>query len=164
MFRRILVPYDGSEFSDRALELALDVVREGGADLTVCHVMESTVYVAELAYGSMDSRAALEAREQTGIELLAEATARARQAGVNATTKLLAGDIVPSILEFARSNNADLIVMGSHGRSGWQRALLGSKTEGLVRRCDIPVLIAPCHKHASHAHNDAAAEAYSTLL
>jgi nucleotide-binding universal stress UspA family protein len=130
MFKRLLVPYDGSEFSDRALELALEVARDADAEITLCYVMESTVYVADLAYGTMDTRTELEAREQTGIELLAASSARAKRAGVNATTKLLAGEIVSAILELARSINADLIVMGSHGRSGWETSASRQQDRG----------------------------------
>ncbi len=76
-------------------------------------------------------------------EMLDQAQSAAAGAGVDASTTVVHGEVIEAILNLAKERGADLIVMGSHGRSGIERALLGSKAEGMMRRSRIPVLIAP---------------------
>jgi nucleotide-binding universal stress UspA family protein len=76
-------------------------------------------------------------------EILDLATSAAVQAGVEASSEVVHGEVVQAVLNLAQERGVDLIVMGSHGRSGIARALIGSKTEGLMRRSRVPVLVAP---------------------
>jgi nucleotide-binding universal stress UspA family protein len=69
---------------------------------------------------------------------------------VDASTTVVHGEVIEAILTLAKERGVDLIVIGSHGRSGIGRALIGSKAEGMIRRSRVPVLIAP-HPWASRA-------------
>lgn len=135
---RVLCPIDFSNFSERALAYAMKISVWYGAKLEVLHVMPplppSTL--SELAASS---------RELTARNLLA-AVERARLPGADVDTLLVESADPPArILEHAETFDADLVVTGSHGRSGMQRALLGSVVEALLHRCARPVLAIPSH-------------------
>ncbi len=141
MFHNIIVPVDGSEPSNAALSFALRMAIEDRASLTFVHAIEVTKIIAMTSASSIGPSYAIEAARDSGKEVLDEAKAQAANAKVDAAVELLEGDCVSSILELAQAKNADLIVVGSHGRSGISRALLGSVAEGILRRSPIPVLV-----------------------
>jgi len=141
MFRTIVVPVDGSEPSNSAVSFALRMAAESGAQVTFAHAVETAKIVAMTSASSVAPQYALEAAMDAGKEILAEALSQAQQAKVVATTELIEGDCVSSLLELADRAHADLIVVGSHGRSGLSRVLLGSVAEGILRRARVPVLV-----------------------
>jgi nucleotide-binding universal stress UspA family protein len=144
MYQRILVPVDGSTTSLKGLDEAIRLARLTGGQLRLLHVVEelvlSTGFEGYAAY-SGDLIAAL---VQGGRQLLQEAKARAGAAGVTADTMMVetvavrAADIV---IEQAQSWGAELIVLGTHGRRGVRRVLLGSDAEQIVRMAPVPVLL-----------------------
>ena len=142
MYRHILVPVDGSVTSERALQEALGLAREQGAQLELVHVMEDILFLENEAYINY---AEVRRSVRTGGEkILAQAQSAAEQAGVTAEQKLLeaGGERIASVIvEEARRWPADLIVIGTHGRSGFSRILFGSVAEGVVRTAHIPVLL-----------------------
>jgi nucleotide-binding universal stress UspA family protein len=89
----------------------------------------------------VDPTPSIEGLKARANEALAAAVARAQRAGVRAESMLKEGDPVRTVLNVAHTYAADLIVMGSHGRRGLQRLLLGSTTEGVLREAGIPVLV-----------------------
>lgn len=141
MYKHIFVPLDGSKASAAALKEALGLAKEQGARVCLTHVYERIKHV--VTEGVIDLTPAL---RRQGEQLLAEALRRARKAGVKATAKLVDADsrrIPAAIVEQAAAEGADLIVMGTHGRRGVERLILGSVAEGVARRTTVPVLLLP---------------------
>jgi len=143
VFSKLLVPVDGSEPSSAAVRLAVDVARRYGGEIVLCHVLDIASIVALSGSMTMDPSIAVEAQRSLGEELLKATAAEVGAKGVPVSAEFLEGEVVAQILDLARAKGVDAIVMGSHGRSGIARALLGSKTEGVLRRSPIPVLVAP---------------------
>jgi len=148
MFKKILVPVDGSEPSDAAVALAIRFARDQKATIAFLHVCEVTRIVAMVGGPTtgVDPSYAFEAEREWGSLALRSAFDRAGDAGVDSQTSLEEGSSIATILEAAREQHADLIVMGSHGRGGIARALLGSVTEGVLRHSPIPVLVTRAHR------------------
>jgi nucleotide-binding universal stress UspA family protein len=134
--RRILCPVDFSETSDRALAYAIELGKRFEADVHVVHVYQLPVYAmpdGALVAGP-EALAALSTRLQKDLNDLAK-----RTPGI-AKTHLLEGVPHSEIDELAKKISADLIVMGTHGRTGLSRALIGSVAEKVVRTAPVPVL------------------------
>lgn len=137
--KRILVPIDGSTTSDKALAAALELARETGASVRLFHFLELT-YATGLDF---DGQARLLLRE-AGEQILAKALAGARSAGVPAESRLRdqpAERLGEAVADAAREWNADLIVVGTHGRHGVGRVLLGSGAEQIVRLAPVLLVI-----------------------
>jgi len=134
MYDTVLVPTDGSDQSDAALDHAVDLGRLH--DATV-HLL----YVADTNRDSLTTQGGevVDALQREGDRIVSEAVDRV-DAGVDVVDEVLAGDPVETILGYADSVDADLVVMGTHGRRGLDRYLLGSTTERVVRLSSIPVL------------------------
>lgn len=141
MFRNILVPVDGSPPSDAAVLLALKVASDESATATFAHALEVAKLVAIASPSSIDPSFAIDAAQTAAKEILDRAKAMAAGSKVMISTVLLDGDCVPVLLALAQERKVDLIVVGSHGRGGISRALLGSVAEGILRRSPIPVLV-----------------------
>ena len=142
MYQRILVPVDGSSTSGHALQEACKFARQLGAQLELVCVMGDIRLMNADSY--INYAEMTEALKSSGKRVLAQAHAEARQAGIEAEVKLLEarGDRIASVIvEEARSWQADLIVIGTHGRSGFSRVVFGSVAEGIVRTAPIPVLL-----------------------
>jgi nucleotide-binding universal stress UspA family protein len=138
--RQILCPTDFSEFSKRALDHALALARWYDARLTVLHAFPHFLpFGGEMPYFAPG--AALDAGTRSRlIEELGAFAAPAAAAGVVAETRLVEGDPSERIVEEARQLQADLVVVGTHGRRGFDRLLLGSVAERVVRKAPCPVL------------------------
>jgi universal stress protein A len=139
---RILVPTDFSATSDAALDWAKTVAHTMGASLHLLHVFEDpfvTGAFAAEAYAPMPpaTRAALldDAKARLTHRLSAE-----ERASFRATTEIVTGVSASAIIEYAQDQNIDLIVMGTHGRTGMAHLLLGSVAERVVRTAPCPVL------------------------
>ncbi|MBI3480838.1 MAG: universal stress protein [Nitrosomonadales bacterium] len=143
MYQRILVPIDGSPTSERALQEALKLAA-GKAQLRLVYVLEEVYPLDAEGYAFIDHAALQEAVRKTGERALAQAAKTAGRVGITAETALLeaAGERVASVIDDAALNwQADLIVIGTHGRSGLSRLLLGSVAEDVVRGASVPVLL-----------------------
>ncbi len=135
MYDRILLPTDGSDAGDRAVDQALGLARETGAALHVLFVVEDIPYAPEM----MDDKVEAQLRA-IGEEALESIRERADEAGVEVVAALREGVPHTSILNYIDDEACDLVVMGTHGRSGLDRYLLGSVTERVVRTASVPVL------------------------
>lgn len=136
MYNHVLFPTDGSDAAAGATEEAFAVAANNDATLHVLFVVDETAGPLNVRGG--DER--FERAEAEGEKLVNEVAERATQAGVeNVVCAVEQGTPDETILEYA-AENADLIVMGTHGRSGLDRHLLGSVTENVVRRSDVSVL------------------------
>ncbi len=141
IFKSILAPVDGSAPSNAAVALAVQLAKEGGASLTFCHI-EHIPRPSHDA-GGFAREQIMEEENKTAHQVLEAATKTAADAGVQAKTALLADPVVDAILEAAHDSRADVIVMGTHGRGGIARLLLGSTTANVIARSPLPVLVAP---------------------
>lgn len=133
MFERILIPTDGSAAASAAVETALDLAE--AHDATV-----QALYVIEPVYTDAGSNQVTEALTSKGERTVAELGEKARSRDLSATTDVRKGTPHEEILTFADTNDSDVIVMGTHGRTGLGRYLVGSVTQKVVRLADIPVL------------------------
>lgn len=140
MFKRILVPVDGSDTADKALVTALQLARNSGANVRLVHSLDELAYLWGYEYRGDTVTLA---REQAA-KVLNAAAAMAQAAGVTAERQLIE---VPgmrlgeAIAGEARQWEADLIVLGTHGRRGIGRVLLGSGAEQVIRSAPVPVLV-----------------------
>jgi nucleotide-binding universal stress UspA family protein len=144
--KKVLVATDFSDGSDEALEQAIVLAKPSAAEIEILHVIElaeefpfgTTYFDADYGtlYASVDRR-------------LSERAARAAAAGLRATTKIVEGNAVTEITERGRAMAADLIVLGTHGRTGLAHAMLGSVAERVVRRAPCPVLTVPFSNKAA---------------
>lgn len=143
MYQRILVPIDGSATAERALQEAIKLA-DGKAQLRLLHVVEEVYPLDAEGYAFIDYDAIREAARSSGERYLTKASAVAQQAGATVETLLLEaeGERVAGVIEAEAGNwDADMIVIGTHGRSGFSRLLFGSVAEGVVRGASIPVLL-----------------------
>lgn len=150
MYRRILVGVDGSTASLGALQEAIDLARDGRAELRIIHVVESPYTYPDVLYGqgSVDLEALRQTWRHAGQRVLDQAVGRARQAPIEVESALLedgARRLSAVIADEAKEWRADLIVVGTHGRRGLERLLLGSVAEGVARTAPVSVLLVRGH-------------------
>ncbi|HEY7410439.1 MAG TPA: universal stress protein [Vicinamibacteria bacterium] len=138
--RRILCPTDFSEFSVRALQHAVPIARWYGAKLTALHVLPLVPSVAASFPTYVDPMTMAPIPKGHLLDRLREFVAPADEAGVDTEILLLEGHVTRTILSHAEGMDADLIVMGSHGREGFEHLMLGSVAEKVLRKAECPVL------------------------
>lgn len=143
-FSKILVPTDFSEDSKLALSYAVELAQKFSAEIIVVHVDQplAPVMVSELNPGLDVSTMNRIAEEQRLLALreLDQTSARLRESGVKSRGLMRVGAPFLEILNAAQSENADLIVMGTHGRTGLAHVLIGSVAERVVNKAPCPVL------------------------
>lgn len=139
MYDSILLPTDGSESAAEALEHAVDAATAYGADLHVISIVDRRVVLAAAAEEKDDVREELLEDANAAVDGLAT---RATDQGIDVTTATPEGVPHREILEYADDEVIDLLVLGTHGRTGREKRLnLGSTTERVVKAADRPVLV-----------------------
>ena len=140
--KKIQFPTDFSSCSDAPLAYATALARDTGATLLIVHVEEPP-----LAYGGGEMYYGTPEPDYAGLEQML-ANVRPTDPAVPCERKLIAGSPADTIVEVAAAENVDLIVMGTHGRTGLRRLLMGSVAEAVIRTAPCPVLIyrAPAKK------------------
>jgi len=143
MYTRILVPVDGSQTAKRGLQEALRLAKKLGSTLRLLHVVNDQAAFAgpEIALYAEELLKSFRAR---GESILAEARAAVEGQGVAVETRCVevaGGSAGDAIVDDARAWPADLIVIGTHGRRGLYRLVLGSDAEYVVRTSPVPVLL-----------------------
>jgi nucleotide-binding universal stress UspA family protein len=138
MYERIVVPTDGSACASAAVEHATDIAQQYDASLHLLSVVDSR----NISHGSPAvSPAQIESTLQEQAEgVVSEAADEAASEGLSVQTEVITGIPDTAIIDYAEENDLDLIVMGTHGRTGLHRYLLGSVTERTVRQSPVPVL------------------------
>ena len=143
MFKHLLVPTDGSELSETAIQMAVTLAKESGAKVTGLHVIPEfhvLAYGAEVIADTEDQFT--QAARQHADDYLMVVTEAATQAGVECDTFTRnRAHPYEAIISVAAQRNCDLIVMASHGRGGMRALLLGSETQKVLTHCQIPVLV-----------------------
>ncbi|SDW55723.1 universal stress protein [Nitrosomonas communis] len=150
MYRRILVPVDGSTTSNCALQEAIKLAQQHHAQLELVHVFEDILYWVDENY--INYAELQETVRESSEKILIDAQALVQQGGLATGIKLLEAKgqrTANVIVAEAERWQADLIVIGTHGRTGFSRLLLGSVAEGVVRTAAIPVLLIRGHSHGS---------------
>jgi nucleotide-binding universal stress UspA family protein len=136
MFDRILIPTDGTPSSDCAVENGLELAAKHDASVHALYVVET-----DSSMGHYDPF--VERRESDGEEAVEAIEARAAEYGVPVTKVFRYGKPHEEILDYAADHEIDLIMMGTHGRSGFDRLVsAGSVAERVVRKADVPVMVA----------------------
>jgi nucleotide-binding universal stress UspA family protein len=152
MFKRILVPLDGSRLGSRALPYAIEVAKHFGAEVILMQVVKRTM--PTIGVGAPESvsamgaeivvQAALDEDEKNisrAKRYLGRKVWRMKSQGVAGSYSVVIGDPAQSIIAFSQEEHVDLIVMSTHGKSGLKRAIMGSVADAVIRESGKPVLI-----------------------
>lgn len=141
LYKKILIATDGSEYTKRAVEYGIEAAKSTGAKLYAIYVIDTR------AYDSLPESAPIEyaylllrQESKTATEYVAD---RARSIGLEAEKIITEGHPAEKIIKFAEENSIDLIVMGTFGKGGFNRLLMGSVANKVTRTSKIPVLIVP---------------------
>lgn len=140
MFDRILIPTDGSDATKPAVDMALDLAETHDATLHVLFIVDQPPSVSGTGEGFSGLDNLLDELEDEGHRATNEIADQARESDVETETAVRRGNPHDDILAYANERDIELIVMGTHGRTGVKRALLGSVTENVVRHAETPVL------------------------
>ncbi len=139
MAQRVLVPIDGSEPAKAALDYAMETFSD--AELTLLNVIDPAVGIGTSAGAPGGSELWYESMRERATATLDEARERAEERGTAVDTATETGRPASSIVSYAEEHGVDQIVIGSHGRQGVSRLLLGSVAETVVRRAPCPVTV-----------------------
>jgi len=144
VFGNILVAFDGSKDSQKAIGLACSLALKFGSELTIVHVFSSPSigYSATAGMPIPDYKLLEDAKKSSAREVLSKGLQLAAHEGVEAKGELIeAPSVVEALVEFAANRNGDLIVAGTRGMTGFKKIILGSVSAGLVNHAHCPVLI-----------------------
>ena len=144
MYQRILVPVDGSPTSDKGLQEAIALAKLTGGRVRVLHVIDELPFLmASEGYSALTGDV-IGALTDAGRQILAQAEDRAKQAGVPVDSVMfesLQGRLCDRVVEQIAQWKADVVVLGTHGRRGVRRLVLGSDAEQVLRAATVPVLL-----------------------
>ncbi len=140
-FKNILTPYDGSNLSNQAFKTALDLAKKYDSKITVIICIDihysGTWYLDNRISDQNFKRLYKAAKVEIG-----KLESEAKKFNISFSSAILeSAQIVKTITNYAKSNNSDLIVMGSHGRSGLDKLILGSVANGVLQRANCPILV-----------------------
>ncbi len=140
MFKKIAVALDGSHCAEQALEVALKLAESERAELGICSIVDPIVIV-----GTTPPSPALDMligdAERAAKRLVTKAVGKAEEQGLRASGEMRHGMPASEIIEYAKAFGADAIVMGTHGRGGLKRLLMGSVAEAALRESAVPVIV-----------------------
>jgi nucleotide-binding universal stress UspA family protein len=144
MFKKILVPLDGSELSESALSYVFEITRDySSLEVVLMRIREP---LDPNVIGTLDAKIAVELDEAYRDEAshyLDKIVEGLKEKGITARVEVLAGNPAEEILKYSQKNDIDLIIMSTRGRSGISRLVFGSVAEKVIRGSTIPVLIKP---------------------
>ncbi len=149
--KTVLLPTDGSECSGKASGYALSFAKQYGARVVAIHVIdhrwEEQARLALAEVGQDMAQRIREGRKEEGERILRDVADAAKRAGISVETVLVTGIPFDEILRLGKELPADLIIMGTHGRTGMSHLLLGSVAERVVRSAPCPVLTVRQEEH-----------------
>lgn len=143
--KRIILPVDFSESSNKLVDFAISFAKDINAQISLIHVAATDI---GFVIGDMGFQYFPEVEENEikyELKELNKIQQRVLSNGVSCTHILKQGIAGDTILEFAEAQNADYIVIGSHGRSGVYDVFIGSLTKEITQKSKIPVVVVPCH-------------------
>ncbi|MDI6644437.1 MAG: universal stress protein [Methanobacteriaceae archaeon] len=129
MFETILVPTDGSRYASKAEDVAIELAKKLNARIVAVHVIdEKLIYPYSVL-------------EEEGNKILKNVREKGETEGVNVDEILIVGNPLHDMDKIAKKSHADTIVIGTHGKSGLEKLLMGSVAESTIKSTDIPVLL-----------------------
>ena len=142
VFKNILVPYDGSECSSHAFKIATEMVKKFNSKLTVVTVIPES-YHTNSRYSNVNyDKILLKKQRDSANNDLTEIRTNAEKQGIDVAIDILeSNSVVKQIVLFAKSKKADLIIMGTHGRTGFDKLIFGSVSNGVSQRIKCHVLL-----------------------
>lgn len=141
-YQHILVPIDGSDTSLAAVDKAAEFAKAFNAKITVVQVMALDPYIAAEYISAAQTNDMIERARRAILDDLATAKTKFAEFGVEVETKLLEGQVVHrELVQAAQDLAADLIIIGSHGRTGLKKLFLGSVAQNVLNDVQIPVLV-----------------------
>jgi nucleotide-binding universal stress UspA family protein len=143
MYKKVLVPLDGSELAECALKHVKNLVKEGSAgDVTLFNVVKVDTPWAELYGQNFDINAMKEALFASARKYLTKIESQLNSEGIKVKTESLeANSPAYKITEYARENGMELIIMGTHGYTGLEKLIMGSVASGVLNSSSVPVLL-----------------------
>lgn len=138
MFKKILVPLDGSALAEKALQHATEVTKAHGASLMLLRAVPLKFYEEPVTEAEQEAIRTIKGRAGT---YLADVAERLKKQGIDAKTEVTDGDPAQVILDVARGEECDLIVMTTHGFSGLERFIWGSVTDKVAKASNVPLLL-----------------------
>jgi len=142
MYNTILVPLDGSKRAEAILPQVEELAQQCNAKVVLVQVLDPIPVVTSLDGTTMAvDPLTIERMEKKAEEYLVSREGALHEKGIQAETHLTCGEVVPTILETAQREDADLIALASHGRSGLSRALFGSVAAGILQGANRPLLL-----------------------
>lgn len=141
-YQNILVPVDGSETAYAAIAKASEFAQAFGSKITLVQVLSLDPYIAEEYISTRQTNDLIERARSAILASLNEAKARFNAQGIAVETLLVEGTVIHrEIVKAAEKSHADLIIIGSHGRTGLKKLFLGSVAQSLLGESHTPVLI-----------------------
>jgi nucleotide-binding universal stress UspA family protein len=142
MYDKLLVPVDGSEVSMGAVKEAVELAKRLGSSVRLVYVLDAMMMaVPDPETGLVNVSELRDSFRAVGENALSGAEKLMKSAGVNVEKVLVEGDVHETVIDEAEEWGADLIVMGTHGRRGFNRLLLGSVAESVARRASCGVML-----------------------
>jgi len=142
LFQNILVPYDSSVCSLRAFKIATLITKKFNSKLTAVTVIPKSFHTRSL-YTNVEYEEILLNKQRDSANIsLSEIRTNAKKQGIDVVIDVLkSNSVVKQIVSFAKSKKVDLIIMGTHGRTGWDKLIFGSVANGVSQRVNCPVLL-----------------------
>ncbi len=142
-FKNILIPWDGSKFSLHAFKVALGIAQKYNSKITVIHCIEGGEYRGPWYTDTMFTNTIRKKQTKIANSEIKKLALMAKNATIAMHSEILFADsTVKQIISYAKSKKIDLIVMGSHGRKGWNKMVLGSVANGVSQNAPCSVIIA----------------------
>ena len=142
LFQNILAPYDSSECSLRAFKIAAEIAKKFNSKLTAVIVIPRTIHASGLYSNVKYEEILLKEQRDSAKSALSKVDSIAKKQGIKLAKYVLESNaVVKQIVSFAKSEKFDLIVMGTHGRTGWSKLILGSVANGVSQRVGCHVFL-----------------------
>jgi len=145
VLRKILIATDGSENAEKAADFGIQIAGLSGAKVYAVYVIDTAPYYS-IPLDQVWSKEVYEQVEKMGHEITDDVEKAAKAAGLEAESIVLKGDPAEKIVNFAEEQNVDMIIVGSLGKGKFERLVIGSVSEKVVRHAKIPVLVVREHK------------------
>ncbi|MDO8869881.1 MAG: universal stress protein [Methanobacteriaceae archaeon] len=129
MFNKIMIPSDGSKFAEKAEDVAIDLAKKLESTVVAVHIIdEKLIYPFDIM-------------EEEGNKILSKISEKGKAKDVKVDEVLIFGNPRHDMKKIAEKSHADMVVIGSHGRSGIEKILMGSVAENALKTVDVPVLL-----------------------
>ena len=129
MFERIMFPTDGSEFADRSEDLVMEIAKKFGSTVVAVYIIDD-----KLIYP-------FEVLEDEGKSILNKVSDRGQKEDVKVEEVLIVGSPTHDMAKIVKKTNSDIVIIGTHGKTGLQKLILGSVAESALKTVKVPVLL-----------------------